>query len=215
MKPQQTVVNGSTNEVGKQAQASLASPEQPSADVWTDDVSGEGSIPWGWRKWLQQLSPDDLLSTKTHSRDFNGSRADNINLRIRVLAVALAIITPSWIPLDFIILSPSHASAMAVMRIVAALLFLGLALWVRPLHNLPVARLRLVLLIGFLGLCHVGSQLILGGSTSEGLLIGYSFLPYLLIALQAIFPGNDHHGDGACGGCGGVFWRFADPAGAD
>ena len=188
MKPQQKEDYGNTDDAGKQAQASLATPEQPSADVWADDASTEGFMHWDWRKWKRQLSPDDLLSTKIHSRDFNGSRADYINIRVRVLAITLAVITPSWIPLDFVILSPSHASAMTVMRIVAALLFLSLALWTRPLHNLAIARLRLVLLIGLLGLCHVGAQLILGGSTSEGLLIGYSFLPYLLIALQSIFP---------------------------
>lgn len=144
--------------------------------------------PKDWKKWVQELTPDDLLSTRTHSPDFNGSRADYINIRVRVLAIALAIITPSWIPLDFLILAPGSASAMTVMRIGAALLFFVLGLWINPMYNLWVARLRLVLLLGLLGMCHVGSQLILGGSTSEGFLIGYSFLPYLLIAMQAIFP---------------------------
>ena len=160
----------------------MKTPPQPATgDVYESTIKD-------WKVWLQELSPDDLLTIKSHSRDFSGSRADYINIRVRVLAVALAIITPSWIPFDFLLLPAASASSMTVMRIGAALLFFALAFWIRPLYDLGIARIRLVLLLGLLGMCHVGSQLILGGSTSEGFLIGYSFLPYLLIALQAIFP---------------------------
>ena len=135
-----------------------------------------------------KLVLQDLLDSGTHSRDFNGTRADYITLRIRVIAVTLAVITPLWIPVDFLLLPPGKAASITIMRIAAILLFLLLGLWAKPIHHLPLARIKLVVLICLMSYCNIHSKLILGGEAPDGLLIAYSFLPYLIIAVQAIFP---------------------------
>lgn len=130
----------------------------------------------------------DLFDSRTHSQAFNGTRADYINLRIRVIAISLAIITPLWIPVDFLLLPSTSATSMTIMRIAATVCFLLLGMGVKPVHNLPMARLKLVALIGLLSYCNIQSKIILDDRALEGLLVSYSFLPYLTIAIQAIFP---------------------------
>ena len=142
----------------------------------------------GFKLLSPNLVLDDLLSGRTHSQDFRGSRADYITLRVRIIAFTLAIITPVWIPVDYELMSTHQAEMMTLMRIVATLLFAVLGLWSRTRHDLFQARLKLVLLILLLGACHIGSHLILNSNNVYGLLVAYTFLPYLLIAIQAIFP---------------------------
>jgi len=67
--------------------------------------------------------------------------------------------------------------------------FLLLGLWTQSRHNVRLMRLRLGALVTIPALFYVGSRVALGGGLPEhGLMLGYTFLPFLFAALLGIFP---------------------------
>jgi len=139
--------------------------------------------------WLRSASIQDLFSNKSHSKDFNGSRAEYITLRVRVLALAFAILAPLWIPVDHIFLSEEKFFPLRIFRLGFSLLFLALCFWTSNAHNLFYARLRLIFFLTIPSLFYIASRQVLGGNMpEEGVLAGYSFLPFLLVVFLAIFP---------------------------
>ncbi len=143
----------------------------------------------GLREWLQRTSLQDMVVSHHHSRDFNGSRAEYIYLRVRLLSFVFALLAPLWIPIDLVLLSGASFQQMLLLRLSFSGLFLALGLWTTQPHSLALARLRVALFIGIPGLFYIGSRLVLGGEAHDtGVLMGYSFLPYLVVSLLALFP---------------------------
>lgn len=143
----------------------------------------------GLRDWLLRTTLQDMIISHNHSRDFNGSRAEYIYLRVRLLSFVFALLAPLWIPVDLMLLSGSSFTQMLLLRLSFSGLFLGLGLWTAQPHNLALARLRVALFIAIPGLFYIGSRLVLGGEAPDaGILMGYSFLPYLVVSLLALFP---------------------------
>ena len=143
----------------------------------------------GLREWLLRTSLKDLISSQNHSRDFNGSRAEYIYLRVRLLAFVFAILAPLWIPIDLVLLSGNSFREMLALRLSFTAGLAALALWTNLPYNLRLARLRVGLFIAVPGLFYIGSRAVLGGEVPDaGILMGYSFLPYLIVSLLAIFP---------------------------
>ena len=88
-----------------------------SADKLLDsDVLVEKQKP-GLREWLLRTSLQDLISGHNHSRDFNGSRAEYIYLRVRLLAFVFAVLAPLWIPVDLVLLSGNSFREMLALRL--------------------------------------------------------------------------------------------------
>ncbi len=160
-----------------------------SADRLLDpDVLIEKQKP-GLREWLLRTSLQDLISGHNHSRDFDGSRAEYIYLRVRLLAFVFAVLAPLWIPVDLVLLSGTSFQEMLILRLSFSAGLAGLGLWTTLPHNLRLARLRVGLFIAIPGLFYIGSRAVLGGDVPDaGILMGYSFLPYLIVSLLAIFP---------------------------
>lgn len=138
---------------------------------------------------FDKLTLNDVLTTKLHSYDFNGSRANHINTRLRTLAFMFGVMTPTWIVVDMVALPPKQAYPIILLRLVVAALFLVLGVTGTKSHNLKVVRIRFALLFLVAALFYVASRLILQGQVeSTGILTGYSYLPFILVALLAIFP---------------------------
>lgn len=143
----------------------------------------------GLREWLQRTTLQDMVASHNHSRDFNGSRAEYIYLRVRLLSFVFAVLAPLWIPIDLVLLSGPSFQQMLLLRLSFSVLFLGLGFWTAQPHNLVLARLRVALFIAIPGLFYIGSRIVLGGEVPDaGILMGYSFLPYLVVSLLALFP---------------------------
>lgn len=143
----------------------------------------------GLREWLLRTTLQDMIASHNHSRDFNGSRAEYIYLRVRLLSFVFALLAPLWIPIDLLLLSGASFQQMLLLRLSFSGLFLALGLWTTQPHSLALARLRVALFISIPGLFYIGSRLVLGGEAPDtGVLMGYSFLPYLVVSLLALFP---------------------------
>jgi len=140
------------------------------------------------RHLFELMKGFELLGAREHPSDFNQIRAEYINTRIRLLALLFSILTPLWIPVDYLIL-PEETFLDIVL---ARLLFSAslLALWVRAsyVHSLYKARRRLVVLMLIPAIFHLSTQFILGEYLESEYLASYTFLPILIIAIHCVFP---------------------------
>lgn len=140
------------------------------------------------RHLFELMKGYELLGAREHPSDFNQIRAEYINTRIRLLALLFSILTPLWIPVDYLIL-PKETFLDIVL---ARLLFSAslLALWVRAsyVHSLYKARRRLVVLMVMPAIFHLSTQFILGEHLESEYLASYTFLPILIIAIHCVFP---------------------------
>jgi diguanylate cyclase (GGDEF)-like protein len=141
------------------------------------------------RSMVRRISPGDLITTGTHSRDFRISRAEYISVRVRTLAFLFAGLALLWIPIDVYLLSGSTLRDIIASRLAFSALLLLLGLWHSQCNRLHVARMRLFLFLLVPGLFYCVSRGLLNGDNAEqGVLIGYSFLPFLMVALLAVVP---------------------------
>lgn len=141
------------------------------------------------RDWLQRSSLEDLASANGHSSDFCHSRAEYIYMRVRLLAYAFALLALLWIPVDLLFLEDDVFATILGLRLAFSGLFLLLAQWRTAPHDLTRARLRMGAFMLIPALFYVASRSALGGGLPEhGVLVGYTFLPYLMVSLMAIFP---------------------------
>jgi len=140
-------------------------------------------------EWLRRISFSDLISSEMHSRDFNGSRAEYIYMRIRLLALVFALLSILWIPVDALIVPDDAFSSILALRIAYSTLFLILGISATGAQNLHFARLRISTFVLIPCFFYVGSRIILNDDVNmQAALVGYSFLPYLTVVLLAIFP---------------------------
>ena len=143
----------------------------------------------GLIEWLRQTNFSDLTSSEMHSRDFNGSRAEFIYMRVRFLAFVFALLAFLWIPFDIFIVPKESLGAILGLRLAYSGLFLVLGMSVGNAQKLHYAQLRLIAFVLIPCVFYVCSRLVLSSDTAaEGALVGYSFLPYLTVVLLAIFP---------------------------
>ena len=132
----------------------------------------------------------ELFSSADHSRDFKASRASYISSRVKVLALLFSLLALLWIPLDIMIIQDEgNLYTILLLRIVFSFLLLLLALWPANSVALEIARLRLALFLIIPGLFYVGSRVVFNGSMdADGALLGYSFFPFLMVALLTVVP---------------------------
>ena len=141
------------------------------------------------RQWARRKSLEDILRCGGHSRDFSGSRAEYITVRLRLLSLAFALLALAWIPIDALFLDDAAFSSILTLRAGFSAGFLALALWSGYKQRLWAARLRLAGLVVIPAIFFIGSRQVLGETGHEtGVLVGYSFLPFLMVALAGIFP---------------------------
>jgi len=141
------------------------------------------------REMAQRVNPQDIISTRFHSRDFNTSRSEYISIRIRTLAVAFALLAPLWIPIDYIVMDNPTFSYIVMLRLVFSVSLLSLSRWGTRCNLLYAARLRIFLFILIPSLFFLGSHILLRDINAEhAILLGYSFLPFLVMALLTIVP---------------------------
>lgn len=138
---------------------------------------------------LQRVNPTDLTSAQLHSSDFRHSRAEYISVRIRILAFIFAILAPMWIPIDFIFVPDQYFGEILGLRLGFTFFLALLVAWGSQCNRLNAARMRIAMFILVPMLFYVLSRAILGGGLpEEGVMVGYSFLPFLMVALLAVVP---------------------------
>ena len=137
-------------------------------------------------QWSLFANLVDLIRSDHHSSDFSGSRADYIHNRVRILGLIYAALVVLWIPIDYL-LPGTPFVALAILRLITCAVFLAVALVRHNPHHLPLARIRLGLLVVIPCIFYFISQLLLTGDVSVWAAMGYSFYPYVMIAQLAIF----------------------------
>ena len=141
------------------------------------------------REMAQRVNPQDIISTRYHSRDFKTSRAEYISIRIRTLSVAFALLAPLWIPIDYFVMDNPTFSYIVALRLLFSASLVSLSRWGTRCNLLNAARARIALFILIPGIFFVATHLLLEGIDSEhAILLGYSFLPFLVMALLTIVP---------------------------
>ena len=138
-------------------------------------------------QWSLLTNLMDLIRSDHHSFDFKGSRADYIHNRVRILGLIYAALVILWIPIDAMLVPNGMLTALAITRTVACISFLAVALVRHNPHHLPLARVRLGLLVVIPCVFYFITQLILVDGVSEWAAMGYGFYPYVMIAQLAIF----------------------------
>lgn len=143
----------------------------------------------GLMEWLHRTNFNDLVTSEIHSTDFNGSRAEFICMRVRLLAFVFAILALLWIPVDIFTVPEDDLGSILALRLAYSGLFLILGMLANGAQKLHYAQQRLTAFVLIPCAFYVCSRIVLSGEAGiEGALIGYSFLPFLIVVLLAIFP---------------------------
>ena len=78
---------------------------------------------------------------------------------------------------------------MMILRVIVTIIFATIFLLPVDLHNLSIARLRLGLMVITGAVFYYASSMIVAGvSDGAAVILGYSFVPYLLVVMVALFP---------------------------
>lgn len=150
---------------------------------------------WTLFRYLPQLKScndkdfvNPLLSRRFHALGLNENRARYINSRVRLLSLLFAMLTPLWIPVDYFILQPEQFYQMTAVRLVFSLVLLLISGVSDSNVSFFQAQVRLVMLMVLPAVFHLVTQIILGDTVHNELLVFYSFLPFLIIVMHCIFP---------------------------
>lgn len=146
-----------------------------------DDTAG------GLYRKLTELNIFDTLTNRYHSDDFNAARSEYIRTRVNILSVVFAIFAPLWIPMDYLLLESEDLGVISFYRLslfagMVTLLFINNA----RKRNLQHSLFCLTLLIALPAIFYTASLFQLVHSNTP--LIGYSFIPFLLVAILSVFP---------------------------
>lgn len=129
----------------------------------------------------------ELAVSRGHAGDFTVSRADFIITRLRPLSLALAVLLPAWIGVDYLLLPADVFVSLAVLRLVAGALAAVVYFLCAPGSSLRGAQVRLAALVAVPLLLYVAARLLLDAG-ADNMLYGYTFLPILAAAMLAVFP---------------------------
>lgn len=141
-------------------------------------------------KTLQMLgvsSIRDTVSGKHHSRDFKYARAEYMRVRVMLLGLAFAALTPFWALMDAILL-PQWVSSFLPVRLsmfFGLLLCAGLAY--RGQDKIPLIY-ALSGLVFILPASFYGYMLWIAPESVGYIVEAYGFIPFLLVATLSVFP---------------------------
>ncbi|MDH5707847.1 MAG: GGDEF domain-containing protein [Hylemonella sp.] len=145
--------------------------------------------------WLARLEAGcliDLLSARGHALMLSRQRLAACVTRIRLVTVAFSVLTLAWIPLDAWTLSFDQWSTLAFWRVLAACVFLALAL-MPALEPSPFrTRVLLGVMLAMPLMIYAVSQYLFAGHVPQGPAAMnmrlYQALPWIVLAGLSIFP---------------------------
>ncbi len=141
-----------------------------------------------------ELKPEEfmkLVIPHRHSMLLTQRRATLIVNRVRLFAFLFAVLTPVWGLIDLMVFTYPLWLGLATFRLLACAAFACL-LFYRPSGNLFDAYRAIALLFAIPTAFYIASHTLLGGyqltQFSAVVAMGYTFLPFVLMAGLAIFP---------------------------
>ncbi len=135
-------------------------------------------------------SLQDTLSGRRHSRDFAFARGDFLRNRVMIVAAVFLALLPFWSLIDWFALPQESIRHVLTARVVMlVVLLLTVLLAHRSKARLQLARFSAGLLLATPAVFYaVVMSLLAADSGAAVSLAGYSFIPYMLVAMLAIFP---------------------------
>ena len=129
----------------------------------------------------------DAISSSSHSKDFAYARGDYLRGRVMVLSVVFLALLPFWTLLDWAMLSPQVWPGIFFGRL--AMLAALVAAFVLARHSrLHLAWARLSAGVVLAAPAAFYALVLALEPQHHGPLIGYNFIPYMLVTMVAIFP---------------------------
>lgn len=131
----------------------------------------------------------DTLSSRYHSKDFTLARSEYLRTRIITISVIFAVLTPIWALFDWFLLPKESWAVVFPARLA---MFLGFLLTFYICHLSRHTSTKASLLLSGITLALPGffyaAVLMSLASSVPHSLIGYSFIPFLLVVTLAVFP---------------------------
>ncbi len=144
---------------------------------------------------LKELHREELawlLSPRGHMPLLASHRAGMIVSRVRLWAMLFAVLTPLWIVVDLAVFAWPLWGILAAERLLASLAFAALAFYFRGDRHMRQAYLALILLFSIPTAFFVASYSLVGplelDGASRAVALGYTFLPFVVLAGLSIFP---------------------------
>ena len=175
-----------TSEVAVSKQPSQERRQSPPIAMRGDQ--GRRSLRDYCAAFIERFKLEDIVSTRHHSADFVDTRAGYISVRLRYMAFFYAVAVPLWIPVDYLLLSPAHFSAMIVPRLFLTAFLIPIGLL--TLRKLTSIQIHIIFSLVFVAAClfYFVSMRILGNGNAEPMLAGYALMPFMLISMLGVFP---------------------------
>lgn len=130
----------------------------------------------------------DTLSSRSHSKDFTHARGDYLRSRVLIVGIIFALLTPLWAAIDAAVLPSSTLKYVLLGRFfLMAGLVSTLFLAMRSRARAQRIRISAGLLIAMPAAFYALVLLALPSGDATGL-VGYSFIPFLLVATLSVFP---------------------------
>lgn len=136
------------------------------------------------RKTLSTLQ--DALTHRLHSQDFAYARSEYLRMRVLVVGALFLVLLPFWTALDWFMLPRESLSWVLTARLGMAIVLLGVLI----LAYRSKAQLHVICLLAgtLLATPACFYALVLIGLPPGATLIGYSFIPGMLVGMLAVFP---------------------------
>ncbi|MBE0508277.1 MAG: GGDEF domain-containing protein [Marinospirillum sp.] len=141
--------------------------------------------PWQPR-WLP-AGLRDTLNGKHHSRDFDYARSDYLRTRVLFVGLAFTLLAPMWILVDYLLLPLELVAEVALGRFLLMLTLFGVLYSAWKNQN-QLNRIRNTLAAMLLAPAVFYGALVLIYGSQMTSLVGYSFIPLLVIAFLSVFP---------------------------
>lgn len=140
-----------------------------------------------WEPQWMPASLRDTLNNRYHSRDFNYARSEYLRTRLLVVGLVFTLLAPLWLLVDYLLLPVELLSEIALGRLGLMVTLLGV-LYIAWKNQNKLNRLRNALAVLLLapGIFYGYLVMMFGDQLSS--LVGYSFIPLLLIAFLSVFP---------------------------
>lgn len=136
--------------------------------------------------WLDAFL--DLVGRYRHGHHFDQTRSQYIFRRVHVISLLLALALPAWLAVDYVLLPLDLLKPIVVGRIVASCACLALFAWSARPYSLPLAYLRVALLVLALTVFQIFSNGVIQSAHYDGMVTGYDFFPFMIVGMLAVFP---------------------------
>lgn len=130
----------------------------------------------------------DTLTSKRHSKDFSHARADYLRSRVWIISLIFLLLMPMWVIVDILQLPQSVLDYTISGRLFMGISLVSILFLTRRIHtNVLLARLSVGVLLGLPAAFYALVLATMPPDTTHNML-GYSFIPYMLMAMLAVFP---------------------------